>query len=105
LQSILELGAKKIGIISVPPVGCCPSQRAFNESGGCLEGLNDLALEFHSTINALLMKLGSEYTDQKYSLGNTYEMTINVIDNPFPFGKLFSLKTNFNTLTNFSKMF
>lgn len=51
------------------------------------------------------MKLGSEYTDLKYSLGNTYEMTINVIDNPFPFGKLFSLKTNFNTLTNFSKMF
>ncbi|KAF9684545.1 hypothetical protein SADUNF_Sadunf04G0129200 [Salix dunnii] len=86
IMSIIELGARKIGIISVPPVGCCPSQRAFNESGGCLEGLNDLALEFHSTIDALLMKLGSEYTDLKYSLGNTYEMTINVIDNPFPFG-------------------
>nr|TKR83403.1 hypothetical protein D5086_0000269080 [Populus alba] len=51
ITSILELGARKIGITSVPPVGCCPSQKAFNESGGCLEGLNDLALEFHSTIN------------------------------------------------------
>ncbi|KAJ6403032.1 hypothetical protein OIU84_015029 [Salix udensis] len=69
-------------------VGCCPTQRVFNESGGCLEGLNDLALEFHSTIDALLMKLGSEYTDRKYSLGNTYEMSINLIDNPFPFVEL-----------------
>ncbi|KAJ6395633.1 hypothetical protein OIU77_020815 [Salix suchowensis] len=69
-------------------VGCCPSQRVFNESGGCLEGLNDLALEFHSTIDALLMKLGSEYTDRKYSLGNTYEMSMNLIDNPFPFVEL-----------------
>ncbi|KAG5247983.1 GDSL esterase/lipase [Salix suchowensis] len=32
------------------------------------------------------MKLGSEYTDRKYSLGNTYEMSINLTDNPFPFG-------------------
>ncbi|CAK7329411.1 unnamed protein product [Dovyalis caffra] len=86
LKNLLKLGARKIGIISVPPVGCCPSQRVYNESGGCLEGLNDLSLDFLSTTKALLMKLSSECTGLKYSLGNTFEMTINVIANPILFG-------------------
>ncbi|EEF33964.1 GDSL esterase/lipase At5g55050 [Ricinus communis] len=86
LMNLYKLGARKFGIISVPPIGCCPFQRFQNTTGGCLEGLNDLARDFHSTIKAILIKLSSDYTDMKYSFGNAYEMTINVIDNPIPFG-------------------
>lgn len=85
---LLTLGARKFGIISVPPIGCCPSQRIYNTTGGCLEELNEHARAFYATMEALLCKLSSEYKDMKYSLGNTYEMTINVIQNPLPFSKL-----------------
>ncbi|XP_062023482.1 GDSL esterase/lipase At5g37690-like [Rosa rugosa] len=85
LKTLYNLGARKFGIISIAPIGCCPSQRIFNATGGCLEELNDNAIAFHSRLDALLCKLSSEYKGMKYSLGNSYEMTINVIQNPLPF--------------------
>lgn len=91
MQNLIKLGVSKVGIISVPPIGCCPSQRVYNASGGCLEELNNLAIDFYLEIRAIMIKLSSEYTDFKYSLGNAYEMSINVINNPDPFGKLFTI--------------
>ncbi|GAY46086.1 hypothetical protein CUMW_094260 [Citrus unshiu] len=85
LKALLNLGARKFGIISVPPIGCCPSQRIYNSTGGCLEILNEYARAFHASIESLLCKLSSEHKDMKYSLGNTFEMTINVLNNPFLF--------------------
>ncbi|KAM1137093.1 hypothetical protein ACFX2B_034731 [Malus domestica] len=85
LKGLIDLGARKFGIISVAPIGCCPSQRVYNASGGCLEDLNDLAVAFHSRLDALMSKLSSECKDVKYALGNAFEMTINVIRNPLPF--------------------
>lgn len=87
IQALLNLGARKFGIISVPPIGCCPSQRIYNSTGGCLEILNEYARAFHASIESLLCKLSSEHKDMKYSLGNTFEMTINVLNNPFLFSK------------------
>ncbi|XVF00810.1 hypothetical protein REPUB_Repub04eG0033900 [Reevesia pubescens] len=85
LRSLINLGAKKFGIVSVPPVGCCPSQRIYTANGDCLEELNDQAKAFFSTMDTLMRNLSSEFKDIKYSLGNAVEMTINVIDNPLQF--------------------
>ncbi|KDP47150.1 hypothetical protein JCGZ_00041 [Jatropha curcas] len=82
LRNLYKLGARKFGIISVPTIGCCPSMRILNFTGGCLGDLNTLATDFYTAISVVLVKLSSEYKDIKYSLGDTYEMTINVIDNP-----------------------
>lgn len=88
MQALLELGARKFGIISVPSIGCCPSQRLNSTNGGCLEELNEHARAFHTKIESILCRLSEEYQGMKYSLGNAYEMTINVIDNPLLFSKL-----------------
>ncbi|KAK3015174.1 hypothetical protein RJ639_005320 [Escallonia herrerae] len=85
LKTIYNLGARKFGIISVPPIGCCPSQRLYNATGGCFEPANAFARAFHSALDTLLTKICSELPGLKYSLGNTYEMTVNVIENPSPF--------------------
>ncbi|XVF45611.1 hypothetical protein PTKIN_Ptkin02bG0220500 [Pterospermum kingtungense] len=82
LRSLISLGARKFGIASVPPVGCCPSQRLYTGTGDCLEELNVQARAFFSTLDSLMCNLSSEFKDIKYALGNTVEMTINVIDNP-----------------------
>ncbi|KAL6214104.1 hypothetical protein ACLB2K_013542 [Fragaria x ananassa] len=55
-QTLYNLGARKFGIISVAPIGCCPSQRIFNATGGCLEELNE-----YPKLGALLCKLSTEY--------------------------------------------
>ncbi|PKI63754.1 hypothetical protein CRG98_015875 [Punica granatum] len=87
LKNLYKLGARKFGIISIPPIGCCPSQRVFNETGGCVEELNDLAKAFHSELTAILKKLNTQpgYEGFIYSLGNAYDMTMDVILNPAPF--------------------
>ncbi|KAL8223960.1 hypothetical protein R6Q57_019435 [Mikania cordata] len=88
IESLYKLGARKLGIISVPPVGCCPSQRIHNVrgsgsgSGGCLEIENTFARAFYSSLDALLKKLSCKLTGMKYSLGNSYEMMMNVINHP-----------------------
>ncbi|XP_065866474.1 GDSL esterase/lipase At1g71250-like [Euphorbia lathyris] len=82
LRKIYKLGGRKVGIVSVPPIGCCPYERFQNSTGGCIENLNDIARDFHSMMNALLMKLSLDYKDLKYSIGNTVDMTLNVINNP-----------------------
>ncbi|XP_050365489.1 GDSL esterase/lipase At5g55050-like [Argentina anserina] len=85
LKTLYTLGARKFGIISVPPIGCCPSQRIFNDTAGCLEELNNHAVAFHANLDALLCKFSTEYDGFKYSLGNSYEMILNVVQNPLPF--------------------
>ncbi|XP_074337260.1 GDSL esterase/lipase At5g55050-like [Apium graveolens] len=86
IKSLYSLGARKFGIISVPPVGCCPSQRIFNSTGGCLEIQNDFSRTFHSELSTLMSKISYELPALKYSIGNTYEMTMNVIENHLLFG-------------------
>lgn len=92
LKSLYNLGARKFGIIGVPPVGCCPSQRIHNITRGCFEIENTFALAFHSSLDTLLKKLSCKLSGMKYSLGNSYEMTMNVIQHPQLFSK-YKIKT------------
>ena len=53
-QQLYNLGARKIGVISIPPIGCCPSQRSLNDTGGCLEVLNESARAFYMATEAIM---------------------------------------------------
>ncbi|KZV20232.1 GDSL esterase/lipase [Dorcoceras hygrometricum] len=90
IVALYNLGARKFGIISIPPVGCCPSQRlrqkAVNGVDDCFNPMNDLALDFHSALDNLLGSLTTGLPGFKYSLGNAFRMTMDVIRNPQPFG-------------------
>ncbi|XP_030466935.1 GDSL esterase/lipase At4g16230-like [Syzygium oleosum] len=85
LTALYNLGARKFGIVSVPPIGCCPFALLLNwtESGpGCLTELNDYAQAFYSTISALLQNLSSQLQGMIYSLGDAYTMTSILMDVP-----------------------
>ncbi|XP_073101401.1 GDSL esterase/lipase At4g16230 [Elaeis guineensis] len=86
LRQLYNLGARKIGVISIPPIGCCPSQRSLNDTGGCLEVLNESARAFYIATVAIMKDLSGELKGLKYSLGNAYEMVINFFRNALKFG-------------------
>ncbi|MFS7970186.1 putative triacylglycerol lipase [Helianthus anomalus] len=82
ILNLYNLGARKFAIIGIPPIGCCPTARVFNDTGGCAEVLNDGARLFYKSMQSLLTEFSFLFKGFKYSLGNTYAMTMNVIDNP-----------------------
>ncbi|KAK2656898.1 hypothetical protein Ddye_009950 [Dipteronia dyeriana] len=86
LKSLYDLGARKFGIISVPPTGCCPLLRTKNSTGGCFEVANEYAQSFYNAAEDILRQLSSELPGMTYSLGNLYEMTMIVIEDQYAFG-------------------
>ncbi|XP_008813060.1 GDSL esterase/lipase At5g55050-like [Phoenix dactylifera] len=84
LKALYNLGARKFGIVSVPPLGCCPSQRARNHTGGCYEMLNGLSGKFYPAIGEVLQNLHSELPDMKYALGNSFSMVGSILESPKP---------------------
>ncbi|CAL1398130.1 unnamed protein product [Linum trigynum] len=86
LKTMLGFGVRKIGIIAAGPVGCCPAQRRFNQTSGCLEPLNDLAVSFNAKVKTMMVQLSSEFDGMQYSIGDTYSMTMNLIKSPASYG-------------------
>ncbi|XP_009337117.3 GDSL esterase/lipase At5g55050-like [Pyrus x bretschneideri] len=87
LENLYMLGARKFGIISIPPIGCCPNLRASSKkSGDCREDLNKLAQSFFISLKDLLRNMSSKLEGMKYSLGNAYVMTMSILEDPLAFG-------------------
>lgn len=49
--------------------------------------MNTLAQAFHSKLEALLLNISSQLQGMKYSLGNTYKMIYDVINNAKAYGE------------------
>lgn len=85
-QALFTLGARKFGIVDVPPIGCCPYPRSLNPTGGCLDILNELSLGFNKAVHSLMLNLSSTLEGMKYSVGSSYEVVSGIIRNPEALG-------------------
>ncbi|KAI4981048.1 GDSL esterase/lipase At2g04570-like [Hordeum vulgare subsp. vulgare] len=86
LKALYHLGARKFSIVSIPPLGCTPSQRLrrLTQMGtqGCFDPLNDLSLGSYPLLAAMLEELANELPGMAYSLGDAYTMVSFVYANP-----------------------
>lgn len=80
------MGARKFIVISIPPLGCIPSQRLrrLKQLGtlGCFDPLNDLSLRFYPMLDAMLQDLAHELPGMAYSLADAFTMVTFVFENP-----------------------
>ncbi|KAK7360277.1 hypothetical protein VNO77_02260 [Canavalia gladiata] len=82
LKNLINLGARKFGILSVPPIGCVPVLSAIaNPKTHCLDQLNTLARFFYEEVVFMLKNLKSECPDIQYSLGDSLNITNSMVDN------------------------
>ncbi|XP_072958035.1 GDSL esterase/lipase At5g55050-like [Typha angustifolia] len=84
LKALYHLGARKFGIASVPPLGCCPSQRVRKPTGECYEVLNDISRTSYAAIGAMLKELQMDLPEMKYAFGNAYKIVSYVLQDPQP---------------------
>ncbi|XP_054819592.1 GDSL esterase/lipase At2g04570-like [Prosopis cineraria] len=88
IRQLYGLGARKISLGGLPPMGCLPLERATNIAGGneCVGRYNDVAIEFNAKLANLTMSLNMELPGIRLVFSNPYYMLLYIIKNPARFG-------------------
>uniref|UniRef100_A0A5B7B2B9 GDSL esterase/lipase EXL3-like n=1 Tax=Davidia involucrata TaxID=16924 RepID=A0A5B7B2B9_DAVIN len=88
VQELYKLGARRIGVASVPPIGCLPSQRTL--AGGpqrkCVEKYNEAAQLFNTKLSAELYSLNSNLPQAKMVNLDIFTPLLDLIRNPEKYG-------------------
>ena len=87
-KEIYRLGARKISLTGLPPMGCLPLERAMNimDDHACVQEYNNVALEFNSKLGWLVNKLNKELPGFQLVSANAYNIELQIITKPSHFG-------------------
>ncbi|XP_022733791.1 GDSL esterase/lipase At5g41890 [Durio zibethinus] len=89
LKRLHELGARKLVVVGVGPLGCIPFVRAFKllPSGKCSGEVNALIQRYNEKLKELLNRLNQEMGPEAiFVFGNSYHVFMNIIANYRQFG-------------------
>lgn len=90
VHKLYGLGAKKISLGGLPPMGCLPLERTTNFAGGndCVSNYNNIALEFNDKLNKLTTKLKKDLPGIRLVFSNPYDILLSIVKKPAQYGKL-----------------
>ncbi|PIM97918.1 Triacylglycerol lipase [Handroanthus impetiginosus] len=92
-QRLYQLGARKLVMFELGPIGCIPSNtRLYNPTGRCIEQLNRLTLTFNTQLAQMLRNLESTLQGSNFVLAQSYQLAYDAMINPSKYG--FSDTTN-----------
>ncbi|KAI9187165.1 hypothetical protein LWI28_025066 [Acer negundo] len=81
ITELYQLGARKICISGLPPMGCLPLERTTNMFNGsdCVEEYNDVAKDFNGQLQEMVMKLNKELPGIQLVLSSPYDILLETI--------------------------
>ncbi|CAD6335956.1 unnamed protein product [Miscanthus lutarioriparius] len=89
-MTLNNMGAKKIGVVGVPPLGCCPSQIILGGSPSreCEPLRNQASVLFNSKISKEIDRLNAEWNGygSKFVYIDIYYNLLDLIQNPVFYG-------------------
>ncbi|CAM8887824.1 hypothetical protein QQ045_028143 [Rhodiola kirilowii] len=88
VTELYHLGARKISIGGLPPMGCLPLERSRNflYGGECVEEYNEVAKSFNAKLSVLVEKLNKNLTGMQLVLSSPYDAMLDIIRNPNSYG-------------------
>ncbi|ERN05769.1 hypothetical protein AMTR_s00006p00253020 [Amborella trichopoda] len=87
LRRLYGLGARKMVVVGVGPLGCLPSQIFMvNNNGSCVDNVNDLVLGFNDRLFDLIDTLNSTLPESFFIYQNAYSITLDIVTNPSSYG-------------------
>ncbi|CAI9294826.1 unnamed protein product [Lactuca saligna] len=90
IKDLYTLGARKISLGGLPPMGCLPLERTtsfFTGNGDtCKDEYNKVALVFNQKLNGLVERLNDELSGAKVVFSNPYAIFQQIVRKPSTFG-------------------
>ncbi|KAK3231875.1 hypothetical protein Dsin_003756 [Dipteronia sinensis] len=88
LQDLYGLGARRIGVLSAPPIGCLPSQRTLGGGAqrNCVGAYNQAAQLFNSKLSKLIKNLNKKLPNGRIVYLDVYTPLNDMIKNPKKYG-------------------
>ncbi|CAE6076073.1 unnamed protein product [Arabidopsis arenosa] len=88
IQNLYELGARRIGVISLPPMGCLPAAITLFGAGNksCVERLNNDAIMFNTKLETTTQLLMNRHSGLRLVAFNVYQPFLDIITNPIDNG-------------------
>ncbi|KAL0360518.1 UNVERIFIED_CONTAM: GDSL esterase/lipase EXL3 [Sesamum radiatum] len=88
VQELYKLGARRIGVFGLPPLGCLPSQRTLK--GGaerkCVDIYNQVAVLFNNKLSAELDSINARYPEARLVYIDIYNLPLDLILSPHKYG-------------------
>ncbi|XP_073060830.1 GDSL esterase/lipase At2g04570-like [Primulina eburnea] len=86
--NLYNLGARKISVGGLPPMGCMPLERARNlfNSDDCLESYNIVAMNFNDKLRDLVTNLNQELVGVDLVFSNPYYILLQIVKKPSLYG-------------------
>ncbi|KAK2979029.1 hypothetical protein RJ640_013663 [Escallonia rubra] len=90
VKELYGLGARKVSLGGLPPMGCLPLERTTSLLGGngdrCVESYNTVSLNFNGKLSGLVTKLNKELPGIKVVFSNPYFILRQIVQKPSLFG-------------------
>jgi len=88
LRTLYALGARKIFVFGVGPLGCIPSQLYQQKSpdGKCIEFINGYVRGFNEATRVLLRKLTASLPGSIFVYANSYDLVADYVASPAKYG-------------------
>ncbi|KAF3681519.1 GDSL esterase/lipase [Capsicum annuum] len=90
VTQIYHMGARKISLTGLPPMGCLPLERTTNyvsgNGDGCNEKYNNVAKHFNVMLVNLIQRLNNELPGIRVVFSDAYDLLLQMITKPSSFG-------------------
>ncbi|KAJ4833288.1 hypothetical protein Tsubulata_013221 [Turnera subulata] len=88
VKKLYSLGARRVGVTSLLPLGCVPEARNFVKYShqGCVSSINNVALQFNKKINLTTETLQEQLPGLKIVVLNIFEPLYDLIRSPAKYG-------------------
>ncbi|KAL7101101.1 hypothetical protein ACP275_08G035600 [Erythranthe tilingii] len=83
LRRMYYLGARKVIMFEIGPIGCIPSStRQFKHNGRCVEEFNEFAVMFNDHLAPMLVNLTSNLQGSSFVLGHAHWLGYDAVTHP-----------------------
>ena len=84
-----KLGARKIVVAGVGPIGCIPSQlvRQRSVNGECSDYVNAMARDFNQGLESIIAELKERLGGAHILYADTYTPVMDIVNHPHKYGR------------------